>query len=149
MPSQYSPYWLIVSGYTGLSDSVIDLLEAEKSSWQREQPSKHALRKMTPDCSVCCPRLAPGFTRLDREEIKGRVDMLALASTYGTVQRTGASHVMLCQFHKETRPSLIIYPAQKRYWCPSCNASGTCFDWVMELEGLSFVEAMRFLNNIV
>lgn len=67
-----------------------------------------------------------------------------VGETVKLVQR-GRSHVGLCPFHKEKTPSFHVSEERGFYHCFGCSASGDAFKFVMEVEGLSFVEAVRRL----
>lgn len=52
----------------------------------------------------------------------------------------------LCVFHKERSPSMRVSDAKGTYWCFGCGAKGDIVRYVMETEGLGFVEALRWLG---
>lgn len=57
--------------------------------------------------------------------------------------RRGRTHFGLCPFHKEKTPSFHVNPERGFYHCFGCSASGDAIKFLGELEGLSFVEAVR------
>lgn len=81
-----------------------------------------------------------------REEIKARVDIADLVSSYGyQLKHSGTDLWCCCPFHTEKTPSFKVNSATGRYHCFGCGESGDVFDFVMKQEGLSFAEAIRKL----
>lgn len=54
---------------------------------------------------------------------------------------------MLCPLHEEKSPSFKIYPESERFPCFGCGKYGNVINLVMEKEGLTFVEAVKFIAN--
>ena len=80
------------------------------------------------------------------EEIKGRVDLADLISSYGIqVRRAGADYKACCPFHHEKTPSFVIHPDRGFYHCFGCGESGNVFKFVQKQEGLTFIEAVKKL----
>lgn len=50
-----------------------------------------------------------------------------------------------CPFHGEARPSFHVDNSRKRYHCFGCGASGDAISWLVEFEGLSFIDAVKHL----
>lgn len=83
-----------------------------------------------------------------KEQVRDAVDMIDLVSTKVDLRRAGANRFEgLCPFHEERTPSFGIDPVKKVYHCFGCQASGDCFTWAQEMEGLGFVEAMEWLAD--
>lgn len=77
------------------------------------------------------------------ELIKNRIDLQSVMEHYGThFERTGNA---LCPFHSDNHPSLSI--KNERYKCWACGASGDMFDFVQNLYGDSFMEAIERINK--
>ncbi len=64
---------------------------------------------------------------------------------YLTLKKRGANYTGLCPFHDEKTPSFNVNPARGIYKCFGCGKGGNAVQFVMELEQLSFVEAVRKL----
>ena len=80
------------------------------------------------------------------EEIKSRIDLADLISSYGVqVRRAGSSYKACCPFHHERTPSFNIQPDRGFYHCFGCGESGDAIKFVMRQEGLGFLEAVRKL----
>jgi len=83
------------------------------------------------------------------EEIKARIDLADLISSYGIkLRRSGANYMACCPFHHEKTPSFSIQPGRGYYHCFGCGESGDCLKFVQKHEGLTFVEAARKLAGM-
>lgn len=79
------------------------------------------------------------------EEIKSRVSIAEVVSRYLSLTRKGDRLWGLCPFHEEKTPSFSVLPEKGFFHCFGCGKSGSLFDFVMEMEHLSFPEAIRKL----
>lgn len=79
------------------------------------------------------------------EEIRLRTDLVAVVERHVKLKQRGTSHVGLCPFHQEKSPSFNVVPHKHLYYCFGCQAGGDCFRFLMEIEGLTFGEAVREL----
>ena len=87
-----------------------------------------------------------GITDSAIEEIKARVDIADLISSYGiAVKRAGSSLKACCPFHNEKTPSFNINATKGFYHCFGCGESGDAIKFVMKMDGLTFVEAVKKL----
>lgn len=83
------------------------------------------------------------LTKQDFDEIKLRVGMREVAEFYGyPVNRQGRC---TCPFHDDRRPSMLIYPHNRGYYCFVCNAGGDVVTFVSKLYGLGAQSAARKL----
>ena len=90
--------------------------------------------------------MAAEITEAVLEEIKARVDLADLIASYGIdVKVAGSSKKACCPFHREKTPSFMINEARGFYHCFGCGESGDAIKFVMKMEGLSFVEAVKKL----
>ena len=62
-------------------------------------------------------------------------------------RRSGANLFGLCPFHSEKTPSFSVSPDKQIYHCFGCGKGGTVINFIMEIENLSFPDAVRFLAN--
>lgn len=79
------------------------------------------------------------------QEIKDRLDLVDLISSYIPVKRGGANFKAPCPFHNEKTPSLMISPQKQIWHCFGCGAGGDVFGFVMRYENLEFREALQVL----
>ena len=85
------------------------------------------------------------FSESTLEEIKKRISLEDLIARYVTLNRKGDRFWGLCPFHDEKTPSFTVVPDRGFFHCFGCGQSGSIFDFVMEMENLSFVEAVEKL----
>jgi len=79
------------------------------------------------------------------EQIKSRLNIADVISSYIRVVKTGASYKALCPFHSEKTPSMSISPERGGFHCFGCGKGGDIFTFVQEMEGLDFIGALRVL----
>ena len=78
-------------------------------------------------------------------ELKYRSDISDIASSYMQLKRRGRNLVGLCPFHSEKTPSFNIYPENGSFYCFGCGAGGDVITFVMKIENLDYMEAVKFL----
>lgn len=79
------------------------------------------------------------------QELKMRSDLTELASNYISLKRKGRNMVGLCPFHGEKTPSFNIYTENNSFYCFGCGAGGDVITFIMKIENLDYVEAVKFL----
>jgi len=79
------------------------------------------------------------------EEIKTKLDIVEVIREYIPVKAVGANFQALCPFHNEKSPSFVISPEKQIWHCFGCGRGGDVFAFVMEKEGLGFMETLRLL----
>jgi DNA primase len=77
--------------------------------------------------------------------IRERTEIAAIVGETVKLVQKGRSLVGLCPFHKEKSPSFTVSPERGFFHCFGCKESGSAFDFLMKLEGLTFPEAARRL----
>ena len=82
-----------------------------------------------------------------KEEIRETADLVEVISDYVKLKRSGSGYVGLCPFHDEKTPSFHVTPNLNIYKCFGCGESGDVFNFVMQMEGVGFVESMRSLAD--
>jgi len=78
-------------------------------------------------------------------EVRDRADIVAIIGEVVPLKRAGTNWKGLCPFHQEKSPSFNVNPARQIFHCFGCHVGGDVIGFVMKLEGLSFVEAVRSL----
>ncbi len=89
--------------------------------------------------------MTPSFSQDIIARIKDETDIVEVVRQQVTLKPAGAIFKGLCPFHKEKTPSFIVTPARNTYHCFGCGAGGDSISFIMELEGLSFPEAVEIL----
>lgn len=79
------------------------------------------------------------------DEVVARNDIADVVSSYVTLTRKGSNLFGLCPFHNEKTPSFSVAPDKQIYHCFGCKKGGSVINFIMEIEGLSFPEAVAFL----
>lgn len=88
----------------------------------------------------CCIR----WGTMETDELKQRVDLAAvIEDELGPPRRAGRWLKWRCPFHQDHTPSFAVGPDRDRYKCFACDATGDVFDWFMQRDNVSFVEAKR------
>ena len=87
----------------------------------------------------------PRFMQSSIDEVLSRNDIVDIASNYVTLKRNGADYVALCPFHREKTPSFHISSDKQLYYCFGCGSGGNIIDFVMKIENLDFIDAIKFL----
>ena len=79
------------------------------------------------------------------EEIRDRIDIVHLISEYVVLRKAGRNFVGLCPFHKEKTPSFSVRPDKQIFYCFGCGVGGNVFSFLMNINGMTFPEAVRYL----
>ena len=78
-------------------------------------------------------------------ELKYRSDISDIASSYMQLKRRGRNLVGLCPFHGEKTPSFNIYTENGSFYCFGCGVGGDVITFVMKIENLDYMEAVKYL----
>ncbi len=81
------------------------------------------------------------------EQVKSSVDIVQTIGEYVRLKRSGTTgrYLGLCPFHTEKTPSFNVNATVQRYKCFGCNVGGDVLQFVMEIERISFFEALKLL----
>ncbi|MCH7548025.1 MAG: DNA primase [Candidatus Krumholzibacteriota bacterium] len=81
------------------------------------------------------------------DAIRDRIDIAEIVAQTVELKRTGANLKGLCPFHQEKTPSFIVSPERQTFHCFGCGRGGNVFTFLMEMEGVTFPEAVRSLGE--
>ena len=91
--------------------------------------------------------MASRFPSAWLDELRSRADIVQVVSGYVTLKRNGHKYWGLCPFHGEKTASFSVDPERQLYYCFGCKAGGTVISFIMEIERLTFSEAVKFLAD--
>ena len=87
------------------------------------------------------------FSEYFLQEVTDRNELTDLVGAYVSLKQRGGSYWACCPFHSEKTPSFHIDPDKQLYYCFGCGKGGGVIQFVMEIENLSFPDAVAFLAN--
>jgi DNA primase len=79
------------------------------------------------------------------EQVRHSVDIVDVISEYVQLKKQGRNYFGLCPFHGENTPSFSVSPDKQIFHCFGCGAGGNALSFVMQIEGVSFVQAVEKL----
>jgi DNA primase len=82
------------------------------------------------------------------DDLKNRADIVRIIQPYAELKKKGSNWMACCPFHQEKTPSFSVNPSKGFYKCFGCGKGGTVFNFLMEMEGLSFPEAIKRVAEI-
>ncbi|WMV72252.1 CHC2 zinc finger domain-containing protein [Xenorhabdus griffiniae] len=84
------------------------------------------------------------------QHLKSAVSLVAIIEQQGRqLFKRGKDMTVLCPFHEEKTPSMVITPSKNLYHCFGCDAGGSVLDWVMKTENLSLRHAVERLRAVL
>ncbi|HET7061116.1 MAG TPA: DNA primase [Nitrosospira sp.] len=83
------------------------------------------------------------------QDLLARVDIVDVVERHLPLKKAGANYSACCPFHSEKTPSFTVSPTKQFYHCFGCSAHGSAIGFLMEYDGLSFVEAVNDLARRV
>ncbi|MGH9769677.1 MAG: DNA primase [Blastocatellia bacterium] len=88
-------------------------------------------------------RIPRGFS----DELRNQADIVRIVSDYVSLKKKGRDHAACCPFHNEKTPSFYVSQGKQIFKCFGCSKGGDVFDFIMEIEGCSFPEAVRIIAD--
>ncbi|MFS8512241.1 MAG: DNA primase [Planifilum fulgidum] len=79
------------------------------------------------------------------DRVREHYDIVDVVGRYVQLKKSGRNYFGLCPFHSEKTPSFSVSPEKQMYYCFGCGAGGNVIKFIMEMEQMSFVEAVRHL----
>lgn len=89
------------------------------------------------------------FPQAFLDELIARNPIEDVVGQYVQLKRSGANYFGLCPFHGEKTPSFSVSPNKQMYYCFGCHKGGGVVNFIMEIESLSYPDAVRFLAQRV
>ena len=81
------------------------------------------------------------------DELRSRVDIVDLVSDYVELKQKGRRFWGRCPFHGEKTPSFSVDSEAQMYYCFGCHKGGTAINFVMEMERVEFMDAVRLMAD--
>lgn len=82
------------------------------------------------------------------QQVLDATDIVEVVGEFVELKKKGARYIGLCPFHDDRHATnFVVYPAKKCYRCFACDAKGDAVKFLMENQGMSFVDAIRWLGK--
>lgn len=81
------------------------------------------------------------------EKIRTSLDIVEIIGEYVQLKKQGRNYFAVCPFHNEHTPSFSVSPDKQIFHCFGCGAGGNIYTFIMEIEGMPFLEAVRLLAD--
>lgn len=78
-----------------------------------------------------------------------KIEILSVVEKFVTLKKKGAIYLGNCPLHNERTPSFVVHPVKGIYKCFGCGRGGDSFDFLMRLKSLTFIEAKKYLAEIM
>ncbi|MBC7933060.1 MAG: DNA primase [Rubrivivax sp.] len=79
------------------------------------------------------------------DDLRRQADIVRVVSDYVSVKKKGTNWMACCPFHQEKSPSFSVSPSKDIFYCFGCGKGGSVFNFVMEMERVTFPEAIRIV----
>ncbi len=79
------------------------------------------------------------------DRIYAAADIVEVVSDFVSLRKKGVNYQACCPFHNEKTPSFVVSPTKGLYKCFGCGKGGNAVTFVMEHEGMSYVEALKYV----
>lgn len=79
------------------------------------------------------------------DDLRRQADIVRVIQDYVSLKKKGANWMACCPFHKEKTASFSVSPAKEIFYCFGCHKGGSVFNFVMEIEGVPFPEAVKIV----
>ena len=81
------------------------------------------------------------------DQLKDRISLSSLIGRSIKLTRAGREYKACCPFHNEKSPSFTVVEEKGFYHCFGCGAHGSAIDWMIQHQGLDFMEAVKALAD--
>lgn len=79
-----------------------------------------------------------------KDQVKEATDIVAVIGQYVALKKRGVNYLGLCPFHTEKTPSFNVHPDRQFFHCFGCGKGGDVFTFLMEHEGWTFPETLKY-----
>lgn len=77
------------------------------------------------------------------DQVRNQADIVDIIGNYVQLKKQGRNYSGLCPFHGEKTPSFSVSPEKQMFHCFGCGKGGNVFSFLMEHDGLTFVESVK------
>ena len=85
------------------------------------------------------------FPQTFLDDLKRQADIVRVVQDYVSLKKKGTNWMACCPFHQEKSPSFSVSPSKEMFYCFGCGKGGSVFTFVMELEHVTFPEAVKIV----
>lgn len=85
------------------------------------------------------------YTEESLQQLRDRIDLVEIASSFLPLKKRGAYYRTLCPFHEEKTPSFTVKRQESHYYCFGCGAQGDAIAFLMSYRQMSFIESVEYL----
>ncbi|WP_142431037.1 DNA primase [Enterococcus faecalis] len=82
------------------------------------------------------------------EEVRHRTNIVDIIGQYVQLKKSGKNYIGLCPFHEERSPSFSVAEDKQIFHCFGCGKGGTVFNFLQEIEGISFPESVKRVADL-
>ena len=82
------------------------------------------------------------------EEVRHRTNIVDIIGQYVQLKKSGKNYMGLCPFHEERSPSFSVAEDKQIFHCFGCGKGGTVFNFLQEIEGISFPESVKRVADL-
>lgn len=79
------------------------------------------------------------------DDLRRQADIVRVIQDYVALKKKGTNWMACCPFHQEKTPSFSVSPSKDIFFCFGCQKGGSVFNFVMEIERVSFPEAIKIV----
>ena len=83
------------------------------------------------------------------DDLRRQADIVRVVQDYVSLKKKGTNWMACCPFHQEKTPSFSVNPSKDIFYCFGCQKGGSVFNFVMEMERVSFPEAIKIVAEKV
>src|ERR1044071_6565272 len=81
------------------------------------------------------------------DDLKRQADIVRVIQDYVQLKKKGANWMACCPFHKEKTPSFSVSPTKEIFYCFGCHKGGDVFNFVKQIEGVGFGDAIKIVAD--